>query len=321
MSSTVSIRDLRKSFAGKRVLDGLDLHVDAGEIVGFLGPNGAGKSTCLRVLVGLVDRDGGDVTVHGIDPRVNSLGVRRLTSYLPGETSVYGYMTGGEFLDFALGFYSATRALPPPVAAAFELPLDRKVRTYSAGMKQKLALRATLCAEVDLYVLDEPDRALDASARFALREVLLDLRTAGKSILLSSHHMSEVEALADRSVFLFRGKSPSASAVAAARADLRRDVRLRLTREVALPPGTRSVEREPDGTLRVQTIASPYAWLAQFEDGVVDAAEIGATRLERIYRFFADSADAVGTDAADDPPDPPDSSDRESQPHTEGDRR
>ncbi|MGA1524444.1 MAG: ABC transporter ATP-binding protein [Planctomycetota bacterium] len=287
MSAPVSARGVSRRFGERQALADFGLEVGPAEIVGFVGPNGAGKSTFLRILLGLVARDAGDVRVLGLDPRRDDLAIRRRVAYLPGETSVYAGMTGAEFLQFALGFHPRTQELPRQATELFELPLARRVREYSAGMKQKRALRATLRPDVELYVLDEPDRALDATARLHLREVLAWLRDAGKSVLLSSHHLAEVDALANRCVFLFAGRRIAEERVAAARAALRHEVRLRLATEVELPDGTELVESLPDGTLRVVVTGAPLAWLARLPGDSVLAAEVGATRLEDLYRALS----------------------------------
>ena len=128
-------------------------------------------------------------------------------------------MTGASFLKFALGFYpDHSLDLKDRLLEQFDLPLNKKVRSYSAGMKQKLMLIATLVPDVDLYLLDEPDRALDASVRFYLRDVLREMKDTGKTIVLSSHHLSEVETLADRLEFLLNGRLVPESRLARARA-------------------------------------------------------------------------------------------------------
>lgn len=287
-TAIVRARGIAKNFGDKQALAGLDLELRAGEILGFVGPNGSGKSTCLRILLGIVPRDAGDVTVFGLDPAREALSIRKRTSYLPGETSVYTFMTGAQFLDFALGFFSGRRTLPDVAHEVFDLPLDRKVRTYSAGMKQKLALLATLLADVDLYVLDEPDRALDATARLRLRELLRSMRADGKTILLSTHHLTEVEALADRVEFLFAGRRVPDEAVARARNVLRREIRLRLARERPLPDGVESAQRDSDGTWRVRVPGDPLAWLARLPGAEVLSAELGQARLEDLYRVLQD---------------------------------
>jgi len=283
----LAIEGLHKSFGSSEILRGIDLEVKPGELLGLVGPNGAGKSTLLRTLIGLVPRDRGVVTVLGHDPDAESLAIRRRCSYLPGETGVYHQMTGERFLRFALGFYPRhLHDLRARLQDGFELPLKQKVRNYSAGMKQKLALMATLVPDVDIYILDEPDRALDASVRFFLRDVLLELKRAGKTILLSSHHLSEVETLADRLAFLIAGRLIPNSRLAAARALLRRRPRLRLRADTELPDGASVLRREPDGALVVETKGDPLLWLQKLPPEQVESAEVGVVRLEDLYQLL-----------------------------------
>ena len=282
--SPLVVRGLTKSFGDKHVLTGVDLELHAGELVGFVGPNGAGKSTCLRILLGLVYRDSGAVRVTDHDPGQHGTAVRSRCSYLPGETSLYLGMRGREFLDFAWGFYPGrNEALIEEMQDTFGLPLRRKLRHYSAGMKQQLALLASLTVDADLFLLDEPDRALDATTRLFVRDVLRRLSKNGKTLLLSSHHLSEIEALADRLVFLLDGRCVEDSRVAAARDQLRKRVRLRLRPGAELPSGV-DREREPDGTLSVQPPGDPMQWLATLEPQSIESAEIGVVKLEELYR-------------------------------------
>ncbi len=283
----VVTRGLTKTFGRSRVLHGVDFEMSRGSIVGFIGPNGAGKSTFLRALIGLVFRDGGTATVHGLDPATQALQVRRHTSYLPGETSIYSNMSGNRFLRFAWSFYPGARHddLIKQAIGEFGLPLRQRVRQYSAGMKQKLALLATIGPKVPLYILDEPDRALDATTRFFLRDLLLELAKRGAAVLLSSHHLSEVEAVADRLDFLVDGKMVPAATIDAIRDTHRRRIRLQLTQpDAQLPPGHELVTVEPDGTRVLDVASDPVAYLSKLEPNQVRAAEIGLTRLEDVYR-------------------------------------
>jgi ABC-2 type transport system ATP-binding protein len=283
----IALQGLHKSYAGKPVLRSLELTVATGELLGLVGPNGAGKSTLLRTLVGLVPRDSGAVTVLGHDPRTHSLAIRQQCCYLPGETGVYLQMTGAQFLAFCHGFYPRLdQARLATLHELFGLPLQQKVRSYSAGMKQKLALLGTLGPDVPLYLLDEPDRALDASVRFALRTVLQQMRQQGKTIVLSSHHLGEVETLADRLVFLLGGSFVADSVLQQARAALRQRPRIRLRAGAPLPPGARVVTPEPDGTLVVETDVDPMQWLRNTPAGSIDSAEIGIPRLEDLYQLL-----------------------------------
>ena len=293
----LDVRALQKRYDDRDVLRGLDLQVAAGEMLGLIGPNGAGKSTFLRTLVGLVPRSGGDVRALGLDPADASLAIRRRCSYLPGETGVYQQMRGAAFLDFALGFYPRRDdALHAELLEQFALPLDQRVRSYSAGMKQKLALVATLVPDVELYLLDEPDRALDASVRFFVRDVLRRMKAAGKTIVLSSHHLSEVETLADRLVFLLDGALVPPARVQRARDQLRRLPRVRLRDGAALPDGAEVVRHEPDGMLVVRTDGDAVRWLQTVPADVFVSAEIGVDRLEDLYQLLLQDDDAAAAD-------------------------
>ena len=289
MTTTIDVRSLRKAYGGRAVVDGVDLRVEPGRIIGFVGPNGAGKTTCLRCLVGLIQADAGHVRVLGLDPASDSLRVRRLASYLPGETSVYRQMTAREFLRLALKFYPRVHDdLIERMTALFELPMHRPVRAFSAGMKQKLALMAALGPRVPLYILDEPDRALDASVRLILRELLVELRNRGASTLLSSHHLAEVEAVCDETVFIVGGQTIHPRRVDEVRHKLRRRLVLTLWpgKQIDLPTGFGKVQL-PDGRIAVTATASeadPLQLLAQLPPDAIESAEVGATRLEAIYQ-------------------------------------
>jgi ABC-2 type transport system ATP-binding protein len=285
--AAIAVHALQKSFGAHEVLHGIDLEVRRGEFLGLVGPNGAGKSTLLRLLVGLYRPSGGQARVFGLDPAFDTLSVRARCSYLPGETSVYLQMTGREFLAFAQSFQrQRDDALRQRLEDLFALPLEDRVRSYSAGMKQKLAILAALSAEAELYLLDEPDRALDATMRAELRIVLQDLHRAGRTIVLSSHHLEELQELATRLEFLREGKLVPAAEVEAARARLAHRFRVRLSGDRALPPGARLRAREADGMLVLESDMPPLQWLQLLVPAEVRAAEVGQTRLEDLYQLL-----------------------------------
>ena len=196
-------------------------------------------------------------------------------------------MTGQQFLDFALSFYPRRQtALLDDLLDIFALPLQQRVRNYSAGMKQKLALIASLSPDLDLYLLDEPDRALDASIRFQLRDVLLRMRNDGRTFVLSSHHLSEVETLADRLEFLLDGSLVAPQVIAKARARLQRLVRIKLTQNAILPTNCTVLTKEADGTIILEPIDAPLDWLKLLPPSSVCTAEIGIARLEDLYKLL-----------------------------------
>jgi ABC-2 type transport system ATP-binding protein len=189
---------LVKEFGSTRALDGLDLTVNAGEVHGFLGPNGAGKTTTIRVLLGLLRRDAGAVTMLGGDPWRDAVALHRRLAYVPGEVNLWPNLTGGEIIDL-LGALrgSLDRARRDALLERFQLDPTKQCRAYSKGNRQKVALVAALASDVELYLLDEPTSGLDPLMEVVFQDVVRELRDGGRTVLLSSHILAEVEALCD----------------------------------------------------------------------------------------------------------------------------
>lgn len=197
--AAITTRALTKSFGSVTALAGLDLEVTAGEVHGFLGPNGAGKSTTLRVLLGLVQRDGGEVQVLGLDPWRDAVELHRRLAYVPGDVSLWPNLTGGEIIDLLGrlrgGLDEARRDL---LIERFDLDPTRKGHAYSKGNRQKVALVAALSSAAELLLLDEPTSGLDPLMEATFRSCLADEKATGRTVLLSSHILSEVEAVCER---------------------------------------------------------------------------------------------------------------------------
>ncbi len=210
----IEVHDLHKSFGPTRALDGLDLEVDTGEIHGFLGPNGAGKSTTIRILLGLLRSDGGAATVLGEDPWHDTETLHRRLAYVPGDVSLWPNLTGGEAIDLLGrlrgGLNDARRA---DLIERFDLDPTKKGRTYSKGNRQKVALVAALSSDVELLLLDEPTSGLDPLMDAVFRSSVADFVTGGGTVLLSSHILGEVEALADRISIIRSGRNVETGAL------------------------------------------------------------------------------------------------------------
>ena len=192
----VHVRGLVKHFGRVTALDGLDLEVAAGSVHGFLGPNGAGKSTTIRVLLGLYRPDAGSVRVLGRDPGHQASAVNREVSYVPGDVVLWPNLTGGQVLDALAGLRgSRDRAREEELTERFELDPSKKVRTYSKGNRQKVALIAALAAPTRLLVLDEPTSGLDPLMERVFTQEVARAASAGRTILLSSHVLAEVQSL------------------------------------------------------------------------------------------------------------------------------
>jgi len=199
---------LVKTFGGARALDGLDLAVAVGEVHGFLGPNGAGKTTTIRILLGLLHRDDGQVSVLGADPWRDTVDLHRRLAYVPGEVNLWPNLTGGEVIDLLGtlrgGLDERRRA---ELLERFALDPTKRCRAYSKGNRQKVALVAAFASDVELYLLDEPTSGLDPLMESVFQEVVRETSERGRTVLLSSHILSEVEALCTRITIVRAGRA------------------------------------------------------------------------------------------------------------------
>jgi ABC-2 type transport system ATP-binding protein len=232
MTAVVSVAGLRKAFGKTRALDGLDLTVRQGEVHGFLGPNGAGKSTTLRILLGLLRADGGTAQLLGGDPWRDAVALHRRLAYVPGDVALWPGLSGGETIDL-LGRLRG--GLDPGRRARllerFELDPTKKGRAYSKGNRQKVALVAALASAVELLLLDEPTAGLDPLMEVAFRDCIADERRAGRTVLLSSHILGEVEAVCDRVSIIRDGRTVETGTLA----ELRHLTRTGLAAELRAP--------------------------------------------------------------------------------------
>jgi ABC-2 type transport system ATP-binding protein len=229
----VDIRGLVKTFGTLRALDGLDLAVAPGEVHGFLGPNGAGKSTTIRVLLGLLRKDGGEARLFGGDPWSRAAELHRRLAYVPGDVNLWPNLTGGEVIDL-LGRLrgGVDGARRDRLLEAFELDPTKKGRSYSKGNRQKVALVAALASDVELLLLDEPTSGLDPLMESVFREQIEEFRDAGHTVLLSSHILAEVEHLCDRVSIIRAGRCVESGTLA----ELRHLTRTSISADLARVP-------------------------------------------------------------------------------------
>jgi ABC-2 type transport system ATP-binding protein len=188
-------------------LDNIDLEVKQGEAFGFIGPNGAGKTTTLRILLGLLRKDAGEVKLFGCDPWRDAVALHRRLVYVPGDVSLWPYLSGGEVIDLLARLRGGLdQSRRDELLKRFKLDPTRKCRTYSKGNQQKVALIAALVSDVELLILDEPTLGLDPLMEAIFRDCVAEVKRAGTTVLLSSHILSEVEALCDRISVINEGK-------------------------------------------------------------------------------------------------------------------
>ncbi|MBW8486164.1 ABC transporter ATP-binding protein [Actinomadura parmotrematis] len=270
MNTALAVSGLVKSFGRSRALDGLDLTVRAGEVHGFLGPNGAGKSTTIRVLLGLLRADAGDAELLGGDPWRQATELHRRLAYVPGDVTLWPNLTGGEVIDLLgrlRGGLDERRR--DELLRRFELDPRKKGRAYSKGNRQKVALVAALASDAELLILDEPTSGLDPLMEEVFQECVREERESGRTVLLSSHILSEVEALCDRVTIIRKGRTVESGTLA----DLRHLTRTSIEAELAAAPdGVAAMEGVHDARVTGTTIA----------------LEVDTARLDPVLRRLAE---------------------------------
>ncbi|HEY0542315.1 MAG TPA: ABC transporter ATP-binding protein [Actinoallomurus sp.] len=233
MTDAISVSGLVKSFGRTRALDGLDLRVRTGEVHGFLGPNGSGKSTTIRVLLGLLRADAGEVRLLEGDPWRDVATLHRRIAYVPGDVTLWPNLSGGEVIDLLgrlRGGQDAERKAE--LLERFELDPRKKGRAYSKGNRQKVALIAAFASDAELLILDEPTSGLDPLMEEVFQRCVQEERDGGRTVLLSSHILSEVEALCDRVSIIRKGRTVETGSLS----DMRHLTRTSISVELAGPP-------------------------------------------------------------------------------------
>jgi ABC-2 type transport system ATP-binding protein len=293
VAPVISVSGLSKSFGSTQALDQLDLSVEAGEVHGFLGPNGAGKSTAIRILLGLVRADAGVARLLDGDPWGDRCQLHARLAYVPGDVSLWPTLSGGEVIDL-LGRLRG--GLDPRRRAEllerFELDPTKRAGTYSKGNRQKVALVAALAAEVELLVLDEPSAGLDPLMEATFRDCITEERRIGRTVLLSSHILAEVEALCDRVSIIRNGRRVESGTLAELRHLTRTSISVELAgvpRGLADIPGVHGlVEQGPRLHLEVEPGALSAVLSALAQAGVHSLVSRPPTLEELFLRHYRD---------------------------------
>lgn len=205
--SIIKIQKLTKSFGQTKALRGIDMSVNKGEVHGFIGPNGAGKSTTIRILLGLLRKDSGKVSVFDGDPFSDAVELHRRLAYVPGDVTLWPDLSGGEVIDLLGRLHGGIdESRKENLIKRFQLDPTKKSRTYSKGNRQKVALVAAFSTNAELLILDEPTSGLDPLMESIFQECVMEAKNKGKTVLLSSHILEEVEVLCDRVSIIRQGQ-------------------------------------------------------------------------------------------------------------------
>ncbi|RYJ26323.1 methionine ABC transporter ATP-binding protein [Streptomyces sp. L-9-10] len=306
MTKAITVAGLHKSFGRTHALDGLDLAVEAGEVHGFLGPNGAGKSTTIRVLLGLLRADSGAAQLLGRDPWKDAVELHRRVAYVPGDVTLWRNLSGGEVIDLygrlRGGLGAARRA---DLVERFELDPTKKGRTYSKGNRQKVALVAAFASDVDVLILDEPTSGLDPLMEEVFQRCVEEERDRGRTVLLSSHVLSEVEALCDRVSIIRKGVTVESGSLSELRHLTRTSVSAELSCEpdgLAGLPGVHDLDIQGKRVrLQVDTDKLDAVLRSLSASGIRSLTSTPPTLEELFMRHYAadDAPGAEGAHAAD----------------------
>ncbi|MBM6936586.1 ABC transporter ATP-binding protein [Enterococcus cecorum] len=235
MEPIVKIMQLSKNFGKTTALKEVSFEVYPGEVVGFIGPNGAGKSTTIRIMLGLLKKSGGTVTLFGKDAWQDSLAIHESIAYVPGDLALWENLTGGQTIDLLMKLHGkGNQAKKEELVRKFQLDLSKKVKSYSKGNRQKVALIAALAVDCELYILDEPTSGLDPLMESVFQDEVARLKAEQKAVLLSSHILSEVERLADRVVIIQEGRVVESGTLEQLRHLTRSTVHLALKENIAV---------------------------------------------------------------------------------------
>ena len=248
MPPAISLSQVVKTFGSTRALDGLDLEVETGEVHGYLGPNGAGKSVTIRTLLGLLRADSGESMLLGGDPWRDAVALHKRLAYVPGDVSLWPNLSGGEIIDY---FGRLRGDLDPAkrdeLIERFELDPRKKAGTYSKGNRQKVALVLALSSRAELFLLDEPTAGLDPLMERVFQACIVELAAEGRTVLLSSHILAEVEKLCDRVTIIRHGRAVQSGTLAELRTTTRTTVTVSTHRPVVGledTPGVHAVGRD-----------------------------------------------------------------------------
>ncbi|MGC0142085.1 ATP-binding cassette domain-containing protein [Pseudactinotalea sp. Z1732] len=304
MNPAIEIRNLVKTFGPTRALDGVDLTVQPGQVHGFLGPNGAGKSTTIRVLLGLLRPDSGTATVLGEDAWSDAVTLHHRLAYVPGDVSLWPNLTGGEAIDlFARLRGTADRHRRDDLIERFDLDPTKKGRTYSKGNRQKVAIVAALAADVELLVLDEPTSGLDPLMEAVFAEVIAEENARGRTVLLSSHTLAQVEKLCEHISIIRSGRIVESGSLAQMRHLMRTTVDVVTAGPVDLSgvAGVHDLADDDEGALRMDVDTEHLdEVIGHLHAAGIRSLQAHPPTLEQLFMRHYGSAEAGVEGAADD---------------------
>ena len=282
----IKTNELTKYYGKIKGIEDVTFSVEKGEIFGFLGPNGAGKTTTIRTLLGFLKPTSGEAYIFGLDIQEDGIDIKQDIGHIPGDLNLYGHLTGEQFLDYFASLRNSGMYLLDELLSIFEVPLNRKIKGYSRGMKQKLAIIQAFMHDPDLVIMDEPTAGLDPLLQQKFYDFLRKEKRKGKTLFFSSHILSEVDKICDRVAIIRDGSLVALENVDTLKNKKGKIVRLRIKEKPTKFKGPNDMKIK-DGWIQFVASDDIDHWIKKIAKYTVLDLEISESSLEDIFiRYY-----------------------------------
>jgi len=284
-SNVIEIKNLTKFYGKIKGIENLTLSVKKGEIFGFLGPNGAGKTTTIRTLLGYLKPTTGQAFILGKNINDNIVDIKREVGYIPGDLNLYGHLNGRQFLDYFASLRNTEMSLLDNLLKVFDVPLDRKIKSYSKGMKQKLGIIQAFMDDPEIVIMDEPTSGLDPLLQQKFYDFLHSQKKKGKTMFFSSHVLSEVDKICDRIGIIRNGNLVALEDVETLKSKMGKMIRVRIKEKTELFNGPENMKIK-DGWIEFVTNDDVDFWIKRLSKYTILDLEINEFSLEDIFIHY-----------------------------------
>ena len=284
-SNVIEIKNLTKFYGKIKGIENLTLSVKKGEIFGFLGPNGAGKTTTIRTLLGYLKPTTGQAYILGKNINDNIVDIKREVGYIPGDLNLYGHLNGRQFLDYFASLRNTEMSLLDNLLKVFDVPLDRKIKGYSKGMKQKLGIIQAFMDDPEIVIMDEPTSGLDPLLQQKFYDFLHSQKKKGKTMFFSSHVLSEVDKICDRIGIIRNGNLVALEDVETLKSKMGKMIRVRIKEKTEMFNGPENMKIK-DGWIEFVTNDDVDFWIKRLSKFTIVDLEINEFSLEDIFIHY-----------------------------------
>ena len=283
--NVIETSNLTKYYGKIKGVEDLTLSVKKGEIFGFLGPNGAGKTTTIRTLLGYLHPTRGSATIFGRNIEDEIVDIKREVAYIPGDLNIYGHLTGKEFLDYFAALRNREMTLLEELLKNFNVPLERKLKGYSKGMKQKIGIIQAFMDDPEMVIMDEPTSGLDPLLQQKFYDFLIKQKKRGRTMFLSSHILSEVDRVCDRVGIIKDGNLIALEDVETLKSKRGKIIRLKIKEKPETFKGPKDTKIK-DGWIQFIVMDDIDSWIKKFSKYIIQDLVIEDFSLEDIFIHY-----------------------------------